>query len=353
MKRGMSIREVAKRAKVSTATVSRTINNSGLVDPDTAARVMRAVVELNYYPDTHARTLVSGRSRILGLIVSDITNPFFPELVKGFEDVAVRQGYEILVSSTNYDTARMEHCVRRMLERKVDGIAMMTSERDEPLIEQLASRRVPVAFLDVGPARRHFRNIEVNYARGIGEAVDYLMSLGHRRIAFISGPQGLPSAQIRCAAFLDHLEQSGADCDHCTVVNGDHTVDGGLAAMERLMAEDSTPTAVMASNDLCAIGALRAVHRAGLRVPDDISIIGFDDIHLAEFTEPPLTTVRLSRTEVAEWAVSWLLDEIEGRDTENQSWPPIETRLVVRQSTARAPDILAANSRASENTQRP
>ncbi len=327
---------MAKRAKVSTATVSRTINNSTLVDPETAARVMRAVEELNYFPDTHARTLVSGRSRILGLIVSDITNPFFPELVKGFEDLAVRQGYEILVSSTNYDCARMELCVRRMLERKVDGIAIMTSERDEPLIEQLAKRRIPIAFLDVGPVNKHFRNIQVDYAQGINEAVDHLMDLGHRRIAFISGPQGLHSAQIRRAAFLEHVKQSGADCHQCVAVDGDHTVDGGLATMEGLLATDPGPTAVLASNDLSAIGALRAVHRSGLRVPDDISIIGFDDIHLAEFTEPPLTTIRLSRTEVAERAVSWLLDEIEARDTNGQPAPPIETHLVLRQTTAPA-----------------
>jgi len=334
MKNGMSIREVAKRARVSTATVSRTINNSGLVDPDTAARVMQAVQELNYFPDTHARALVSGRSRILGLIVSDITNPFFPELVKGFEDIAVRQGYEILVSSTNYDTSRMELSVRRMLERKVDGIAMMTSEHDEPLIEQLATRRVPVVFLDVGPARKHFRNIEVDYARGISEGLDHLISLGHRRIAFISGPQGLPSAQTRCEAFMHHLEERGVDCNECVIVAGDHTVDGGLATMEALLAREVRPSAVMASNDLSAIGALRAVHRAGLQVPKDISVIGFDDIHLAEFTEPPLTTIRLSRTEVAEWAVSWLLDEIAHRGMEDRSWPAIETRLVLRQSTA-------------------
>src|SRR6476659_8898091 len=138
----MNIKQVAKKARVSTATVSRIINGSSAVRPKTAQRVQRAIRALNYYPNTHARTLVSGRSRILGLIVSDITNPFFPELVKGFEDLAVTEGYEILVSSTNYNCARMELCVRRMLERKVDGIAIMTSERDAPLIEQLARRRI-------------------------------------------------------------------------------------------------------------------------------------------------------------------------------------------------------------------
>jgi LacI family transcriptional regulator len=335
MKRGMSIREVAKRARVSTATVSRTINNSNLVDPGTAARVMRAVEELNYYPDTHARTLVSGRSRILGLIVSDITNPFFPELMKGFEDLAVAEGYEILVGSTNYDCTRMEICVRRMLERKVDGIAIMTSERDAPLIEQLARRRIPIAFLDVGPERKHFWNIEVNYAMGIGEAVDHLRELGHERIAFISGPRALYSAQTRREAFLAKLKTAGQTGSEPNVVEGDHTVDGGLIAMQRLLAKRPRCSAVIGSNDLSAIGALRAIHRAGLRVPEDISLVGFDDIHLADFTEPPLTTIRLSRIDVATRAISWLIAEIEERQPPEKLVSPIETHLVVRQSTAR------------------
>src|ERR1700747_1309359 len=137
----MSIRDVAKRAKVSIATVSRTINRPETVDPGTAARVRKPVHDLNYFPNSQARGLVSGRSRILGLIVSDITNPFFPELVKGFEDVAIQHGYEIMVSSTDYNSAKMAHCVRRMLERKVDGVAIMTSEMDQPLIDLLVRRK--------------------------------------------------------------------------------------------------------------------------------------------------------------------------------------------------------------------
>src|SRR5215472_14583582 len=154
----MSIRDVAKRAKVSIATVSRAINNPGTVDPKTVARVRRAVEELNYFPDSHARSLVSGRSRILGLIVSDITNPFFPELVKGFEHVALRQGYEIMLGSTNYESTRMALCVRRMLERKVEGVAIMTSEMDQHLVEQLVRRNIPSVFLDVGSVRPFVSN---------------------------------------------------------------------------------------------------------------------------------------------------------------------------------------------------
>jgi LacI family transcriptional regulator len=331
----MKIQEVARRAKVSTATVSRTINNPSLVDPKTAKRVWKVIEEMDYYPNSQARSLVSGRSRILGLIVSDITNPFFPELIKGFEDVAIHHGYEILISSTNYDSARMAICVRRMLERKVEGVAIMTSEMDKHLVDQFVHRKVPMVFLDVGPPGERTNNIVVDYAMGINEAVTHLLALGHRRIGFIGGPAGLKSARIRRTAFLRSLGHHGIDRDARLVDAGDHTVDGGLAAMTRMLDSKCCPTAVLASNDLTAIGMMRAVRRAGSIVPRDVSIVGFDDIRLAEFTEPPLTTVRLSRRELAERAFDALLSNLDGQPKHPDS--KVETHLVVRETTCPAP----------------
>jgi DNA-binding LacI/PurR family transcriptional regulator len=323
-----TIHEVARRAKVSITTVSRTINNPSLVDPATAQRVLAAIEELRYYPDTHARSLVSGRSRILGLIVSDITNPFFPELVQGFEDIATRQGYDVLVSSTNYDSARMTLCVRRMLERKVEGVAIMTSEMDDHLIEPFARRSVPMVFLDVGSPGEHISNIVVDYAMGVNEAVGHLVALGHRRIGFVSGPQGLRSAQVRRGAFVHALEANGIPVDGRLIEEGDHKVSGGLDAMSRLLQVPDPPTGVLASNDLTAVGMMRAVRLAGLVVPRDISIVGFDDIWLAEFTEPPLTTVRLSRMELAEKACCALVSK-----SPHAREYTVETHLVIREST--------------------
>lgn len=334
----MSIRDVAKRAKVSIATVSRTLNNPSAVDPKTAERVRNAVEELRYFPDGQARSLVSGRSRILGLLVSDITNPFFPELVKGFEDVAVRHGYEIMVSSTNYNSAIMAQCVRRLLERKVEGVAIMTSEMDQPLIDQLMRRQVPSVFLDVGSVHALISNIQVDYAAGIDQAVEHLLELGHRRMGFISGPLALKSARIRRSAFLECLARTGIFKDESLVTEGDHTIDGGLEAMTRLLASSAPPTAVLTSNDLTAIGAMRAVRRRGWSVPDDVSVIGFDDIHFAEFTEPPLTTVALSRRELAEKAIYALLQHIEPRQADvaaHGAEYTVTPALVVRHSTSR------------------
>ncbi len=330
----MDIRTIARLANVSIATVSRTINRVATVNPKISKRVWKVIEEVNYFPNTQARALVSGRSWILGLIVSEITNPFFPELIQGFEDVAVEHGYEILVSSTNYDSKRMSQCIRRMLERNVDGVAIMTFGIEEPLLEQLALRNVPLVFIDVGPERPGVSLLKVDYHHGIRQGVQHLAALGHKSIAFISGPARLHSAQSRLKAFQTSLEESGISPDPSLIFEGDHTLEGGLTAAKQLLAAKDIPTAVMCSNDMTAIGVLHTIYRAGLRVPDDLSVIGFDNIHFAEVTIPPLTTVQMSRLDIASAAVSALRAQVET----SEGAPPrqdyeITTELVVREST--------------------
>jgi len=327
----MNIREVAKRAKVSTATVSRTINNSEKVDPGTAARVQKAIQELNFYPNTHARTLVSGRSRMMGLIISDITNPFFPELVKSFQDEALRSGQEVIIGNTDYNPKRMAGCIRRMVERKVDGVAIMTSEADPGLITELTRRNIPTVFMDTGKSGPHSANIRIDYAQGIHEAMQHLFSLNHRRIAFITGPMNLESVRIRCDAYLSGLKSCGLS-DRALTEKGDHRIEGGAMAMRNLLKLPQPPTAVIASNDLSAIGALGVIHNAGLRVPDDISLIGFDDIAFAHWTQPPLTTVILSRTQLAITAFA-ALEALIRKEDGSQTDYTIPTHLVMRKST--------------------
>lgn len=328
----MNIREVARLAKVSTATVSRTINGSDKVTPKTKERVQRAIEELKFYPNTWARALGSGRSSLYGLIISDITNPFFPELVKSFEDIAVQHGQEVLVANTNYDAARMEVCVSRMLQRKVDGVAIMTSEMEERLITEFESRGIPLVFLDTGNVRDLASNIVVDYAAGVEAAVEHVTGLGHTEIAFIAGPATLRSARIRRETFAACMTRLGL-APGC-VEEGNHQVDGGHEAMARLLRGQRKPTAVLASNDMTAIGALGAIHEQGLRVPDDISIVGFDDILLSAFTQPALTTVRLSREEIARLAFRALYasrDGIQGGEF------TVQPTMVVRKSTGPAP----------------
>jgi DNA-binding LacI/PurR family transcriptional regulator len=332
----MNIKEVARLAKVSTATVSRTINGSDKVTAETAERVRRAIETLKFYPNTNARALGSGRSNLYGLIISDITNPFFPELVKSFEDIAVQFGQEVLVANTNYDAHRMEVCVSRMLQRKVDGVAVMTSEMDEHLIEEMNSRLIPLVFLDTGLPQRGISNISVDYAAGVDAAVEHLSALGHTSIGFISGPMNLTSARVRRNAFTESMNRKGLRLNEEMIEEANHRMEGGHDAMTRLLSKKSRPTAVLASNDMTAIGAIGAITDCGLKVPRDISVIGFDDIQLSAYTQPALTTVRLSRQEIAKIAFRALYNYKTDPAAKGAEYM-VQPELVVRKSTGPAP----------------
>jgi LacI family transcriptional regulator len=333
----MDIHTVAKRANVSIATVSRTVNRVPTVNPKLAKRVWDAINELGYFPNTQARALGSGRSGLLGLIVSEITNPFFPELIQGFEDVAVENGYEILVSSTNYDPKKMELCIRRMLERKVEGVAVMTFGIEQPLYEQLAHRNIPLVLVDAGPDRPGISLLKIDYQHGIRQAVQHLAALGHRKLGFITGPRRLHSAESRLLAFTKSIAECGIPQVGDWIVTGDHTLEGGISAMEEILAAPDQPTAIVCSNDMTALGVLHKAYRAGLRVPQDLSVIGFDDIHMARVMIPPLTSVQMSRLELARAAVSALRGHVEGS---HQREYKIETQLVVRESTGFPPGAM-------------
>ena len=330
----VSIRDVARRAGVSIATVSRAVNRITTVDPALAERVWKAINEVGYLPNTQARALVSGRSRMLGLIVSEITNPFFPELVQEFENLAVAQGYEVLIGSTNYSPERTESLIRRMLQRNVDGVAVMTFGIEEELVQKLVERGFPLVFVDAGPDMPNIRVLKVNYGEGIRQAVQHLAALGHRSIAFISGPLRLRSAVARRDAFLKSMAELGLTVPAHHIVEGYHTMEGGIGATEKLIALAEVPTAILCSNDMSAIGALHALYRTTHNVPQEVSVVGFDDIHLAQFMLPPLTTVQMSCKELAAASVEALRAGIEtDHPKATQTEWHIPTPLVVRQSS--------------------
>jgi DNA-binding LacI/PurR family transcriptional regulator len=334
----MDIREIAKRARVSTATVSRTINRVPTVNPQLAKRVWSIVHQLGYYPNTQARALVSGRSRIFGLIVSEITNPFFPEIVQVFEKIAVQHQYEILLTSTVHDPRLMETSVRRMIERRVDGVAVMTFGMEELLLEDLKLRRVPLVFVDVGPPRPQVSNIRIDYLHGIRQAVQHLAAMRHERIAFITGALNLKSAVARRDAFLHSMTEIGLGVDPAMIVEGDHSIEGGIVAFAKLLEAPSTPTAILCSNDMTAIGVMRKSYEEGLVIPRDLSLIGFDNIRLAQFVLPPLTSVEMSQAELARLAFHALLADVQREAPAPQGTEyALQTNLVLRESTALAP----------------
>jgi LacI family transcriptional regulator len=255
-------------------------------------------------------------------------------LIRTFEALAAQKQYDLLLTSTDYDTSRMTACLRRMLERKVDGVAMMTSEMDVGLIKELSKRSVPIVFMDVGQMGPRMSHVSIDYGYGIRQAVDHVAGLGHRHVAFITGPLDLHSARTRRQAFVDGLRHHKIALDRKLVREGTHTAAGGEKAMQELLRLARTPTAVVCSNDWTAIGALHAIHAAGLRVPEDLSLVGFDDIPLASYTNPALTTIRMSARDVGSTAFQALFSLIGEEHVEGDVYQ-VPTQLVVRDSTAK------------------
>ncbi len=328
-----SIRDVARAAGVSTATVSHVVNNTRFVSEEVRARVLAAVERCGYYPNAHARSLASGRSNMLGLLISDISNPFFPEVVKAIESAAFERGYNVILLNTNYDPERAADYVGRLSELKMAGVALMTSELDSELFHEITRRQVSVVFDSHDVTGERMSNICVDYAAGIEEAVRHLVSLGHRRIAHIAGASRIPSGVIRREAFLDFMKRYLPDEPEPAVYEGDFRLDGGRRAASEILAAEELPTAVIAANDMMALGAMREFRKAGLSIPQDISVVGFDDISFAALSEPPLTTVCSPRAEIGRRVVETLVALIE-RPEQKGSELRIPTHLITRDSTA-------------------
>ena len=330
----MNLKEIAKRARVSTATVSRAINHIPTVDPCLARRVWKVVDEIGYYPDKQARALVSGQSGIFGLILSELANPFFSEVVQAFEEIAARHNYEILLSSVTCGAKDVQASLRRMIERRVDGIAILTLGKDEPTVENFRSCDIPVVLLDASSKAPSATNIRIDYQHGIRQAVQHLAALRHSRIAFVAGPPHLKSASARGHAFEESMREIRLQIPPEFIVTGDHTIEGGMRALTTLAALPVRPTAVLCSNDMSAIGVLRQAADSDISVPNELSVVGFDDTRLAQFTTPPLTTVQISQVELATRAFDALFEGMkngEGVSTSHEY--ALTSHLVLRGTT--------------------
>lgn len=293
----MKLEEVAKRARVSTATVSRVLNDVGPVKKSTRARVLKAAEELKYHPNLHARTLAGGKSRTIGLIVSNMENPFFVDIYKSAERLARASGFEIVLANTDYRSEHLASEIRLMLGRRVRGLALVISEMDPVAIQELSDSSVPVVFYDVGAPKHNLSNIAVNYARGIERVVNYLYDLGHRRMAFISHHPNLGPLSVRERAFRDFVEKNAPAISWKVAVSSD-SLDGGREATRTILDSGFDPTAIISVNDFMALGALYELRQAGLRVPEDVSVTGFDNIRLSEICSPPLTTLHIDRERI-------------------------------------------------------
>jgi DNA-binding LacI/PurR family transcriptional regulator len=326
------IKDVAREAGVSTATVSHVINNTRYVADETREKVRQAIEQCGYYPNAHARSLALGRSHTLGLLVSDISNPFFPELVKSIEVAAFERGYDLILANTNYDRARTSDYVRRMIGRQVAGVLLMTSEIDPLLIDELARKQVSVVFYNIEPGGERVSNVIVDAESGIDEAIGHLAALGHREIAHISGPRRTRAGSQRIEAFRASMSRRLSEAQPA-IYEGNFRVEGGRRAAAEILTSGRRSTALLAANDMMALGAMQEFRAAGLAVPRDISIIGFDDIAFASLSDPPLTTVSLPRTELGLRAVEAVMKLIDQQDQPGADIH-VPTHLVVRASTA-------------------
>ncbi len=325
--------DVAVKAGVSVTTVSHVLNGTRAVADATRTRVMDAIRELKYYTNASARLLARGRSDSLGLIVSDIENPFFPELIKSFERACLEEDLEVILCTTNYDSRQANSAIRRMIEAKVQGVAVMTSQLEDEHIAELAANDTPVVLLGSPVIGRGRGSVRIDYSRGAGQAIAHLRDFGHRDVAIVTGPANRWSA----VGYAQHLKEAMrvSGLPEGRLVEGDNSPEGGGAAVKELLSSGA-PTAIVCGNDLMALGAMGALFEAGLRVPEDVSIVGSDDIAFARFSHPPLSTVRIPRDDLGRAAFTALCRMRGKRRTGVETL--VESQFVARQSTGPARD---------------
>ncbi len=295
---------------------------------------MRAITELNYHPNLHARSLAKGASRTIGMIASNLQNPFFFDIFRALEADANSNGYEVVAANTGYDSEHLARSVRLMIGRRVAGLAVIVSEMAPDLISELAASKIRVVFYDVGTAGRTMSNVRVNYRRGIERVVEYLHKLNHRRLAFVGHHAALGPISEREKAFVETVCGYVPGTEWRTIATQD-TLEGGQQAALEILSSGFRPTAIICVNDVMAVGVLREAREKGLRVPQDISVTGFDNIKLSEFSYPPLTTLHIPRDRIGHLAFGMLVPEaansrLPGREI------IIDPDLVVRESTGPA-----------------
>jgi len=325
---GLTLADVAKLAGVSPATVSRAINEPALVKAKTRARVMQAVEELRYRPNRSARDLAGGRSRTVGVIVSNLANPFFLDIFHSVEYEAKRHGYEVLVENTGYDPRRLAAVIDGMLGRSPAGIVVVVSEMEDPMMQELLEGAIPTVIYDVGSPGPNIANIRVDEEQGIHTVTRYLRSLGHKQFGFVGHHTQYGSLRRRREALEAELGDAlaiGADVDD--------SLEGGRAGARAMLKLDPRPTAILCGNDHIAIGAMRELRVRGLDVPGDMTVVGFDNILWAEYVNPTLTTVNIPRPSIGRMAMERILTPEGSPSAAAAEEIIVQPDLVIRESS--------------------
>jgi len=328
-----TIYDVSRQARVSLATVSRVVHNHPTVRPETRAKVLEAMDQLGYHPNLLASALMTKQTKTIGLLVPDISNPFFAELCRGVGDAVSEIGINVVICNTDDQLDREKDQVRLLRQKGVDGLILASAEVNEEHIDELLIQRYPVVLVARGVSRMDVPSVTVDDFEGGYVATRYLLDLGHRRIALLSGPRRTTPTLARRKGFEAAMEQMGVPIDPQLVDAGAHTIESGMEMTARLLERNpERPTAIVAGNDLIAIGAIKVLRRAGLRIPEDISIVGYDGTFLTEAFDPELTTVRQPTEEIATEAIRLLTSAIADPEKVSRKvvLPP---QLLIRAST--------------------
>jgi LacI family transcriptional regulator, galactose operon repressor len=328
-----TIYDVAREAGVSTATVSRALNDTGQIAPTTRKAIEEAVKRLGYRPNTIARSLVTKSTQTIAFLLPDITNPFYAALVSGIQQIALASDHTMLLCTTEGDPEREAEYLSLLHAKQVDGALVDGLVLPPDRIAQFVEDGFPIVCLDRDVKSPSVPLVQVDNKRGARLATEHLLGLGHQRIAHVAGAPELGISAERLTGYRGTLAAAGVAHDPRLVATGRFTEDGGYEATRSLLESGLEFTAVFAANDLSAIGTINAITESGRKVPEDVSVIGFDDLRLSAYTSPPLTTVRQPAVEIAQQATEILLDLIKGRRVRKLRYL-LEPTLVVRRSTA-------------------
>ncbi|MFN2161760.1 MAG: LacI family DNA-binding transcriptional regulator, partial [Candidatus Promineifilaceae bacterium] len=328
-----TIKDVANRAGVSISTVSHVINNSRAVSEESRQRVEEAMAELDYQPNTLARSLRRQQTQSIGMIVPDIANPFFAEIARGIEDSSFQQNYSIILCNSEGDLEKQVAYTNLLIQNQVAGIVFVAAGVSTELVEDLQHREVPLVVVDRAVPRVEVNSVMTNHNQGGRLATQHLIDLGHRRIACISAGSGLSPSADRVTGYMETLWENNMPVNKKLIMHGDFQYESGYKAVHTLLDLPEPPTAVFACNDLMAVGCISAAAERGLRVPQDLSVVGFDNVRLASFTNPPLTTVSQPMRQIGTLALELLMERINDIDSPVRI-EQLDTELVVRRTTA-------------------
>jgi LacI family transcriptional regulator len=334
----VKLADVARAAGVHPGTASRALNPAtrDQVSSATSKRVARAAERLGYVPNTFARGLRTARSYIIGMVVPDVTNPLFPPMVRGAEQVLSQAGYTLVLTDTDNDAATERRQIELLRARGTDGFIVATARWLDPLLDELAAAGIPAVLLNRNTSNSRLPYVGADERTGIRLAVDHLVALGHRRISYLAGPQDTSTGRERAAAFRQAVEGHGLTTGRGQVrVCAAFTEAAGAAAAKRLLASGPDFTAVLAGNDLIAFGVLAVLADAGIRCPEHVSVIGFNDLPLVDKLTPPLTTVRLPSREMGALAARTLLADLDGERPDGRvAQALLGVELAIRGTTA-------------------